>query len=81
MKICEKEGMSFYCWFVKFHANTVVANMLKPVRRAAGLGDPPREFCTNDSEAINSALKQFPSYKKFDWPTFNEKIKVCSEAF
>ena len=23
--ICEKEGMSFYSWFVKFHANTVVA--------------------------------------------------------
>ena len=69
----------FYSWFVKFRANTVVANMLKPVRRAAGLGDPPEEFCTNDSKAINSALKQFVRYKKFDWPTFNKR--VCSGVF
>ena len=67
--------MSFYSWFVKFHGNTVVANMLKPVGHAACLGDPPREFCTNNSEALNSALKQFLSYKKFNWPTLNEKIK------
>ena len=37
---------------------------------AAGLGDPPSEFCTNDSEAINSALKQFLGFKKSDWPVF-----------
>ena len=41
---------------------------------AAGLGDPPSEYCTNDSEAINSALKQFLGFKKSDWPVFN-KIK------
>ncbi len=67
--------MSFYSWFVKFHAKTVVVNMLKPVRSAAGLRDPTGEFCTNDSEAINSALKQFLNFKKSDWPMFNEKVK------
>ena len=50
--------MSFYSWFVKFYGNTVVANMLKLVQRAAGLGDPPEEFCTNDNKAINSGLKK-----------------------
>jgi hypothetical protein len=49
--------------------------MLKPVRTAAGLGDPPAEFNTNDSESTNSAVKQFLQFKKSDWPTFNEKIK------
>ena len=43
--------------------------MFKPVRVAAGLGDPLSEFCT-----INSALKQFLGFKKNEWPVFNEKI-------
>ena len=42
---------------------------------AAGLGDPPSQYCTNDSEAINSAVKQYLQFKKSDWPTFNEKMK------
>jgi len=49
--------------------------MLRPIRIAAGLGDPPSEFCTNDSEAINSSIKQFLGFKKSDWPVFNDKMK------
>ena len=49
--------------------------MLYFVHVAAGLGDLPSEFCTDDSEAINSALKQFLGFKKSDWPVFNNKIK------
>ena len=49
--------------------------MLRPIRIAAGLGDPPSEFCTNDSEAINSSIKQFLHFKKSDWPIFNNKMK------
>ena len=48
--------------------------MLHSVRQAAGLGDPPSEYFTNDSEAINSAVKHFLKFKKSDWPTFNEKM-------
>ena len=32
--------------------------MIRSVRKAAGLGDLPAQYCTNDSEAINSAVKQ-----------------------
>jgi len=49
--------------------------MLSPVRHTAGLGDPPSEYFTNDSEAINSAIKQFLGFKKSDWPTFNDQMK------
>ena len=66
---------SFHEWFLKYHAKEFVDSMLKPVRTAAGLGDPPAEFNTNDSESTNSAVKQFLQFKKSDWPTFNEKIK------
>ena len=67
--------LSFFSWFQKYHAEQFKSCMLKPVRQATGVGDPPSEFYTNDSEAINSAIKQYLKFKKSDWPTFNEKIK------
>lgn len=73
-KRSEKQ-QSFYTWFCKYHSEEVKKTMLYSVRVPAGLGDPPSEFCTNDSEAINSALKQFLGFKKSDWPVFNNKIK------
>jgi hypothetical protein len=75
MFVADKQGLSFYSWFIKYHAKVIKTNMLKPVRQSAGFGDPPAEFCTNDSEAINSTLKQFLNFQKLDWPVFNEKIK------
>ena len=73
-KKAEKQ-QSFHAWFKKYHSEEVKKTMLYPIRVAAGMGDPPSEFCTNDSEAINSALKQFFGFKKSDWPVFNNKIK------
>ena len=35
-----RDGLSFPSWFVKYHAKSFVQCMLKPVRVAAGLGDP-----------------------------------------
>lgn len=67
--------LNFFSWFQKYHAEEFKSCMLRPVRQAAGLGDPPSEFFTNDSEAINSAIKQFLKFKKSDWPTFNENMK------
>ena len=32
-------------------------SMLKPIRVAAGLGDPPREYTNNDPEAANFIVK------------------------
>lgn len=66
---------NFFNWFQKYHAEEFKSCMLRPVRQAAGLGDPPSEFFTNDSEAINSAIKQYLKFKKLDWPTFNESMK------
>lgn len=67
--------IDFHTWFMKYHAEEIKSTMLCPVRVAAGLGDPPSEFCTNDSEAINSAIKQSLQFKKSDWPVFNDKMK------
>ena len=67
--------ITFYAWFCKYHGEEIKSTMIRSVREAAGLGDPPSEFCTNDSEAINSALKQFLAFKKSEWPIFNEKMR------
>ena len=67
-------GVSFYEWFLQYHAEVVMKTMLKPVHESVGLGDPA-EFNTNDSEPTNSSVKQFLGFKKSDWPVFNEKIQ------
>ena len=67
--------IAFFTWFKKYHAEEIKSTMLHSTRLAAGLGDPPSEFSTNDSEAINSAIKQFVKFKKCDWPVFNDKMK------
>ena len=75
-----QEQITFYAWFCKYHAEEIKSTMIQSVREAAGLGDPSSEFCTNDSKAINSALKQFLAFKKSDWPIFNEKIRKFASS-
>lgn len=67
--------LGFYQWFQRYHAEEIMRTMLRPVRQAAGLGDPPSEFFTNDSESLNSTFKQFLSFKKREWPVFNDKMR------
>ena len=66
------DQIAFFTWFKKYHAEEIKSTML---HSAAGLGDPPSEFSTNDSEAINSVIKQFVKFKKCDWPVLNDKMK------
>lgn len=73
-------NITFYAWFCKYHVEEIKSTMIRSIREAAGLGDPPSEYCTNESEAINSALKQFLAFKKSDWPVFNEKMRKFVSA-
>lgn len=36
--------IAFYDWFCKYHAEEIKSTMLRSVREAAELGDPPSEF-------------------------------------
>ena len=49
-----------HSWFVRYKAEST---MLKPVREQAGLGCPPEQFTTNQSEAINGVIKNQVGYK------------------
>ena len=44
--------------------------MLKSVRLASGLGNPPGPFYTNDVESINRVIKRKTDYKTTEWPDF-----------
>jgi len=48
---------------------------LRSLREDLGLGSPPKDFYTNNSESINALLKECTGYKKQQWATFNDKMK------
>ena len=47
----------FFDWFVANCKEAVKTSMLKPVRVAAGLGNPPQPYYTNDVESHNNVIK------------------------
>ena len=49
--------------------------MLKPVRREAGLGNPPLPFTTNASESFNAILNRKADYKKNELHVFINHLK------
>ena len=51
------------------------SSMLKPVRIAAGLGNPPQPFYTNDVKSHNNVIKQHTKYTAQELPQFVEKMK------
>ena len=49
--------------------------MLKPVRTAAGLGNPPNKWVSNLCESLNNVIKEEIDNNSVDLVTFLEKIK------
>ena len=42
---------------IYFQADIIKESVITPVRRDAGLGDPPKEYTNNDVEAGNFMIK------------------------
>ena len=49
--------------------------MLSPIRQAAGLGNPPEPFYTNEIESINRINKRKTGYKASEWLEFCKLAK------
>ena len=64
----------FPAWFQEYKAGNIADHLLRPVRIAAGLRDPPVSFSTNASESINSLLKSKTNYKRHQIPAFIDKV-------
>ena len=65
----------FFDWFVKYCKIVVKNSMLKPHRIAAGLGNPPHPYYTNDVESMNKVLKHHTKCKVQELPQFIESMK------
>lgn len=64
--LVQQWDQTFGSWFVK-HKKGECLTMLASVRRAAGLGQIPKQFTTNDAEAENSLVKREMDWKKKTW--------------
>ena len=70
----------FYTWFVANKSEDFCNHTLRGLREDVGLGSPPTPFFTNASESVNAVLKETVSYKKQQWPIFNNKVKKAVES-
>ena len=68
-------GNTFHEGFVREKATVFITSAIRPVREAAGLGMPPIQFTTNDSETVNFVWKSNVGYKKNKLPRFIEKMQ------
>lgn len=57
----------FKSWFVQFKATECKECMAPGLRTKAGLGDPPRQFTTNDVESENNNIKREMDWAKKTW--------------
>ena len=65
----------FHNWFLEYKVHEVEVSMLAPIRQAAGLGNPPEPFYTNEIESINHVIKRKTEYKVSEWLEFCKLAK------
>lgn len=58
---------TFKDWFTVHKSAECKASMLLPMRRLVGLGDPSRQFTTNDVECENMNVKRAMDWRKTTW--------------
>lgn len=61
---------------IKNCKSTVKCSMLKPVRIAAGLGNPPQPHYANYVKSHNDVIKQHTMYAAHELPQFVERMKA-----
>ncbi|KAK3749032.1 hypothetical protein QZH41_006225 [Actinostola sp. cb2023] len=74
-----KKGLDFYQWFMKWKSRLVKEHLLKPVRIAAGLGDPPKPYVSNRVECVNSLLKRETERKESPVDAFAKMMQDLVE--
>ena len=54
----KSHDINFHAWFTKYKADDFRYCTLRSLREDVGLGSPPSEYYTKDSESINALLKE-----------------------
>ena len=69
----------FFSYFSKYKAKVFKESMIKPVRKRAGLGDPPRQYHNNSPECINNVIKMKVRREKNILDEFCSEMKSLVE--
>ena len=69
----------FFSYFSKYKAKVFKESMIKPVRKRAGLGDPPRQYHNNSPECINNVIKMKVRREKNTLDEFCSEMKSLVE--
>ena len=62
--------------FYFFQSEVIMANFLRPVRRNAGLGDPPDPYFNNLPESANAVVKREVDSKPSEMSHFCTKMEA-----
>ena len=65
----------FFDWFVQYESGIMKETILEPIRKAAGLKDPPVQFSMNASESVNAVRKANVDCKCSELPAFIHKVE------
>lgn len=76
----ESADPKFRSWFITEKSDVVRKHMIRSVRLAAILGDPPERFYTNASESTNNILKQKVDRKSQTLPDFVNHLEELARA-
>ena len=66
---------AFFAFFDSQKEDVFKNCLIKSVRIAAGLGNPPEKYYTNNNESLNNRLKLEQKNKKLSWPAFNVSLE------
>lgn len=77
----ETAETEFYTWFIREKSEINRTNMLRNVRDAAQLGDPPAKFYTNASESTNNILKLKVDRKSQSLPAFVDNAQELAGTY
>ena len=69
----------FFSYFCKYKAKVFKESMIKPIRKEAGLGDPPKQYHNNSPECINNVIKMKVGREKSTLDEFCTKMKSLVE--
>ena len=73
------KGFKFHQCFVTHKADLMEKKMLKPVRRRAGLGQPPKPYYTNRVECANSLLSSETGHKELPVNEFVAAMRALTK--
>ena len=69
----------FHAWFLRQKAEVFKKSMIAPVREAAQLGSPPKNYADNANESANFVLKDWVDFSKNSIPDFIAELRSFTQ--